>query len=82
MAGPFVVETIVGNTVHLRTTRNVPGQDVRHFPKHIGQVARCTTISDVLEKLLYTAQVSVRPSPDHMAAQHSDSSQAIPLAPL
>ena len=25
VAGPFVVETIVGNTVHLRTTRNVPG---------------------------------------------------------
>ena len=69
--GPFVVERLSGGTVHLRTTNKVPDQKVHRFTVHIERVARCTTITDVLEKLLYTNGSAPRPSPEHVAAQHS-----------
>ena len=70
VSGPFVVEDISGGQVYLRTTQSVPGQDVHRFPKRIEQVARCTTVADVLEKLLYTAGLTIRAPPDCLASQH------------
>ena len=71
ITGPFVVESISGGQVHLRTTRRVPDQEVRYFSIHIERVARCTTITDVLEKLLRAAAYPAKTSPDHEAAQHT-----------
>ena len=55
VTGPFVFESISGGQAHLRTTRRVPDQEVCYFSIHIERVARCTTITDVLEKLLRAA---------------------------
>ena len=70
VSGPFVVESISDSHVHLRTTRNVPDQDVRHFWVRIEHVARCTTVADVQSKLLYTAGLPEHAPPDYMAALH------------
>ena len=51
VTGPFVVESISGGQVNLRTTRRVPDQEVRYFSNHIERVARCATITDMSEKL-------------------------------
>ena len=66
-----MVESISGGQVHLRTTRRVPDQEVRYFSIHIERVARFTTITDVLEKLLRAAAYPAKTSPDHEAAQHT-----------
>ena len=71
ITGPFVVESISGGHVHLRTTRRVPDQEVRYISIHMDRVARCTTITDVLEKLLRAAPYSAKTSPGHEAAQHT-----------
>lgn len=72
VTGPFVVESISAGKVFLRTTRKVPDQEVRYFSIHIERVARCTTVTDVLEKLLHAAENPLRLPPDHMVAQQSD----------
>ena len=69
ITGPFVVMSISGGQVHLRTTRRVPDQEVHYFSIHIERVAKCTT--DVLEKLLRAAACPAKTSSDHEAAQHT-----------
>lgn len=69
VTGPFAVESVSPGSVSLRTTRNVPDQEVRYFSTHIERVARCTTAADVLEKLLRAAGPSIKPPTDHLAAQ-------------
>ena len=71
VTGPVVVESISGGQVHLRTTSRVPDHEVRYFSTHIERVARCTTITDVMEKLLHAAAYPAKTSPDHEAAQHT-----------
>ena len=70
VSGPFVVEDISGGQVYVRTAQSVPGQDVYRFAKRIEQVARCTTVADVLEKLLYTPGQTITAPPDYLASQH------------
>ena len=69
--GPFVVEGITGGQVHLRTTDKVQAQRAHRFSVRIERVARCTTVTDVLQTLLYTDGLAPQPSPEHMAAQYS-----------
>ena len=79
VTGPFVVGSISRGQVHLPTTRRVPDQEVRYFSIHIERVARCTTITDVLEKLLRAAAYPAKTSPDHEAAQHTYWCSAAPI---
>ena len=53
--GPFVVEPIEGNTVHMRSTAQVCGQTVKQFQVHRERVARCHTLVNALEALLQGA---------------------------
>jgi hypothetical protein len=55
--GPFVVTNIGNHTVDFRTTQLVEGQPFKSFSVHVERVARCTTITDVLEDLLKQAQI-------------------------
>jgi hypothetical protein len=75
--GPFVVTKISDHTIELRTTNLVEGQPSKAFSVHAERVARCTTVTDVLEDLLKHAQVVQelpKDSPDTLAAKHVESS--------
>ena len=48
-----------------------PDQEVRYFSIRTERVARYSTITDVLEKLLYAAAYLVKTSPDHEVALHT-----------
>jgi hypothetical protein len=52
VSGPFVVCSVTDFHVELRTSDAVQGQAVKQFKVHKDRVARCTTITDVLEDLL------------------------------
>lgn len=69
--GPLVVERISTGHVLLRTTQKVPDEEVCRTSDHIDRVARSTTITYRLEKLLHALGSSLKPPPDHMAAQHA-----------
>ena len=49
----------------LRTTAAVQGQDPFEFAVHLDRVARCTTVTDVLQDLLKQAGFSVPPEMEH-----------------
>jgi hypothetical protein len=51
-SGPFVVCDVSDWHVELRTSNAVQGQAVNQFKVHKDQVARCTSLTDVLEDLL------------------------------
>ena len=55
---PFVVESVSGGQVHLRTTRSVPDQEVCYFSIHTERVARCTSVTDVLTETATSCSVS------------------------
>ena len=50
--GPYVVVDIKQDTVSLRTTERVAGQEALTWSAHTSRVARATTVVDVLEDLL------------------------------
>ena len=50
--GPYVVERIAGDTVHMRSTAQVSGQAPKVFDVHRSRVARCFTVVDAMETLL------------------------------
>ena len=80
--GPFVVKALPGpndgphnQTVTLRTTERVAGQPSQDMLVHRTRVARCTTVVDVLEKLLRQNGLPVaelnKPQPDSLAHMHT-----------
>jgi hypothetical protein len=52
VGGPFVVCDVSDWHVELRTSNAVQGQAVNRFKVHKDRVARCTSVTDVLEDLL------------------------------
>jgi transposase InsO family protein len=52
VSGPFVVCDVSEWHVELRTSNAVQGQEVSQFKVHKDRVARCTSVTDVLEDLL------------------------------
>lgn len=84
--GPFVVTALSHtnsheSTVNLQTTGRVEGQEPRAFKVHRDQVARCTTVVDVLEDLLREAGLSAErltpPAPHRLAVWHTDASGGV-----
>ena len=81
VSGPFVVEGIAsaasGAELSLRSTERVRGQEVKRFRANPALVARCNTVVDALEDLLWLDGRVERvhaPSVDALAAWHSDPS--------
>ena len=82
VSGPFVVHKLPGpdspphdQTVTLRTTERVSGQGCSELTVHRSRVARCTTVADVLEKLVKQSGLSAaelrKPSPDNLLIMHT-----------
>jgi transposase InsO family protein len=57
--GPFLVHKLTENQAVLRTTAAVCGQTPVEFAVHVHRVARCTTITDVLQDLRRQAGLPV-----------------------
>jgi hypothetical protein len=62
--GPFLVCKLTDTQAVLRTTAAVQGQKSHEFSVHLDRVARCTTVTDVLQDLLKQAGYCTRDSAD------------------
>lgn len=85
--GPFVVVAVCsepdarGQMVTLRTTAAVAEQTVKTFKVRRERVARCTTVTDALERLLRSqglpAEQLDTPHPDALASWHTGSTGGV-----
>ena len=62
--GPFLVVKKTENQVVLQTTAAIEGQQSHSFSVHVNRVARCTTVTDVLEDLLKQSSPAKDPPAD------------------